>query len=320
MALNMGTGARCAIGKESVWGTPVADTLLFNFNSESIDLKIGKVKEDNLLASKSKAALDLMGLSVAGDVSMILKPENAGFIMRAALGGADTVTNPTSTYKHSMVAAAAGAAFPSYTVFLDRKQAIKKFSGMKVSALKLNAKVNDYVRATLSFKGKDEATGTITTSTVPSLKSYKMIGATVTAGGQALDVTAVELGIDNALDDGIQTNVSGLYKTEPLHSERSITCVIDMPYDANSETIRETNLKTETLLSTVVIHLESPSIITAALKYRMDITLNNVAVTSEPVNVGGAGLITTRITVEATSVGATEPIAVDVYDNTSGAY
>ena len=69
-----------------------------------------------------------------------------------------------------------------------------------------------------------------------------------------------------------------------------------------------------------VAHLESPSIITAALKYRMDITLNNVAVLTEPVNVGGPGLIALSITGEATAVGATEPISVAIYDATSGAY
>jgi len=69
-----------------------------------------------------------------------------------------------------------------------------------------------------------------------------------------------------------------------------------------------------------VLHLESPSIITSTYKYRMDITLNNCAVTSEPVNAGGPGIIATSITAEATAVGATEPISVAVYDNVSAAY
>ena len=320
MALNVGSGAQCAIGKESVWGTAVPDTMLFDFLSESVSLNPKKQKADSLVASKAKAALDLMGMSVSGDVSVILRPENAGFIVKAALGGTDTVTNPTSQYLHTIVAAAAGAAFPSYTIFVNRKQAIKKYSGMKMASLKLSGKAGDYIRAVMTWKGKDEATGTIATSTMPSLKYYKFMGATLTAGGTSLDITGFELTVDNGMDDGIQTSGSGLYNTEPMHSERSISIKIDMPYDANSETIREANLKTETLLSSIVLHLESPSIITAAYKYRMDITLNNCAVTSEPVNVGGAGLIATSITAEATAVGATEPISVAVYDNTSAAY
>ena len=191
---------------------------------------------------------------------------------------------------------------------------------MKMASLKLSGKAGDYIRAVMSWKGKDEATGTITTSTMPSLKYYKFIGATLTAGGTSLDITGFELTIDNGMDDGIQTSGSGLYNTEPLHSERSISIKIDMPYDANSETIREANLKTETLLSSIVLHLESPSIIASTYKYRMDITLNNCAVTSEPVNVGGSGIITTSITAEATAVGATEPITAAIYDNVNAAY
>ena len=320
MALNVGSGAQVAIGKESVWGTAVADTMLLDVASESLGLNVKKQKADSLIASKAKSALDLMGLTASGDVTVVLRPENAGFIMKAALGGTDTLTNPTSQYLHTIVAAASGAAFPSYTLFANRKQAIKKYSGMKMASLKLSGKAGDYIRAVMSWKGKDEATGTITTSTMPSLKYYKFIGATLTAGGTSLDITGFELTIDNGMDDGIQTSGSGLYNTEPLHSERSISIKIDMPYDANSETIREANLKTETLLSSIVLHLESPSIIASTYKYRMDITLNNCAVTSEPVNVGGSGIITTSITAEATAVGATEPITAAIYDNVNAAY
>jgi hypothetical protein len=320
MGLNVGSGCVLAIGKEASWGTSHVDTLLVDFLSESIDAKPNKVKADTLVASKAKSALNLMGFTVGGDTPFVLRPEFAGYIFEAALGGTDTVTNPASTYCHTIVAAAAGATFPSYTLFVNRKQAIKKFTGSKVATLKITGKVGDYVRGVATWKCKDEATGTIATSTPASLAHYKFIGATVTAGAQALDVSGVEITIDNGMDDGIQLNTSGLYRSEPLHSERSITVKIDMPYDANSETIRETNLKAETLLSTLVIHLESPAIITAALKYRMDITLNNVAVTSEPVNIGGPGLITCSIQCEATAVGATEPISVAIYDATSGAY
>ena len=40
------------------------------------------------------------------------------------------------------------------------------------------------------------ADGTIATSTMPSLKYYKFIGATLTAGGTSLDITGFELTID----------------------------------------------------------------------------------------------------------------------------
>lgn len=320
MALYMGTGAIVAIGKESVWGTPVADTMLVNFNSESIAVEVKKGEEDNLLATKAASAYDLTGISASGDISAILKPENAGFIFKAALGGTDTVTNPSGTYCHTIPLVSATGTLPSYTIFVDRRAAVKKYSGMKVNTFKLSAKAGDYCRWTATFKGKDEATGTISTSTVPSLKAYKFIGGTLSLGGTSQEITAVDLTIENNLDGGIQTNSSGTYFTEPLHAARKVKLTVTLPYSSAVDTIHTTNFLTETLLSTAVLHLESPSIITGALKYRLDVTLNNVAVLSVKQNVGGAGLITSTIEGEATAVGAIEPISVAIYDATSGAY
>lgn len=324
MAYNMGAGARLGIGKESAWGTAVADTMLVNFTSESLAPSAQKVEEENLLASKAAAAYDLMGIKVAGDFSAILKPENAGYFFKAALGGTDTVVQNqggvTGQHQHTIILSTASASNPSYTLIVDRKQAIKKYSGMKVDTMKLSAKAGDYVRVTLGWKGKDESAGSITTSTPPSLKAYKMIGGTVTAGGTPLGVTGIDLDISNGLDDGVQTNTSGLYMSEPVHGKRKVAVSIEMPYDANSETIRNTNLLAETLLSSVVIHLESPSIIAAASKYRMDVTLNNVAVLEASTNVSGVGLLTISIKGEATAVGATEPISAVIYDNVNTAY
>lgn len=320
MAFNKGAGATCAIGKESAWGTAVADTLLLNFASETLGVNPKKVEEESLLASKAKAALDLMALSASGDVVLILKPENAGFIMKAALGGTDTVTNPSGQYLHTIPAQSATGSIPSYTIFVNRKQAIKKYSGSKVASLKLSAKVGDYVRATVSWKCKDEAAGTIATSAVPSKKAYKMIGATLTVGGVAMEITSVDLGIDNQLDDGLQTNVSGLYITEPVHGQRVITISWEMPDCAASQTLRDTNFLAETVVASIVLHLESPEIITGAYKYRMDITLNNVAITEAKVNVSGKDIITMSCAGEATAVGSTEPISAAIYDNASAAY
>lgn len=324
MAYNMGIGSQLAIGKESAWGTAVPDTKLINFTSESLDASVSKTEEENLLAAKAAAAYDLMGIKVAGDFSAILKPESAGFLVKAALGGTDTVVQNqggvTGQHQHTIIAQTAAGSLPSYTIIVNRKQAVKKYSGCKVDTLKLSAKAGDYARITVGVKGKDESSGSVTTSTNPSKKAYKFIGGTLTAGGTALDITGVDLDYANGLDDGVQTNTSGIYASEPIHGKRKITLSVEMPYDTNSESIRNTNLLTEALLSTVVLHLESPEIIAAASKFRMDITLANVAILEAKVNVGGAGLLTMSIKGEATAVGATEPITAVVYDDQSTAY
>lgn len=325
MAFNMGAGAQLAIGKESAWGTPVADSLLINFSSESLAPEVSKVEEDSLLAAKAAAAYDLMGLKVSGEFSATLKPELAGFLVKAALGGTDTVSHNyggiTGQEQHVIIAQTAADQLPSYTLYAYRKQATKRYSGCKVDSFKITAKAGDYVRVSVGVKGKDESSGSITSTVPPSLKAYKLIGGTVTLAGTAMDVTSVELDIQNGLEDGPQTNVSGTYFTEPMHGKRKISINIEMPYETNAETIRNTNFLTETVLATAVLHLESPSIITGSSKYRMDVTLNNVAVLeATPGNVNGAGLLVCTIKGEATAVSTTEPISVAVYDGTATAY
>ena len=324
MPYNMGVGSQLAIGKESAWGTPVADTQLINFLSESLDSAVSKVEEESLLAAKAAAAYDLMGIRVAGDFSAILKPETAGMLLKAALGGTDTVVQNsggvTGQHQHTIIAQTASGTTPSYTLIVNRKQAIKRYAGCKVDTCKLAAKVGDYVRITLSVKGKDESTGTVTSTANPSKKAYKFIGGTLTMGGTAVDVTGVDLEIANGLDDGVQVNTSGIYSSEPVHGKRKITLSVEMPYDTNAESIRNANLLTEAVLSTVVLHLESPEIIAVASKYRMDITLANVAIQEAKVNVGGVSLLTMSIKGEATAVGATEPITAVVYDGINTAY
>lgn len=324
MPFSTGSGARVAIGKESAWGTPVPDTMLMHFTSEGLAPEINKVEEESLLAAKAAAAYDLMGIKVSGDISGIVKPEMAGFLLKAALGGTDNVVQNqggvTGQHQHTIELQAAATALPSYTIMVDRKVAIKRYSGCRVESLKLSAKAGDYVRFTLAVKGKDESAGSIVTTTPPSRKAYKFIGATVTLGGTAFEATGIDLDILNQLEEGPQTNVSGLYHTDPMHTKRKVTISIEKPYDAAAETLRDTNLLTEAVLATVVLHLESPEIIAASSKYRMDVTLRNVAILDVKTNVGGAGVLTTSISGEATAVGSTEPISAVIYDNQSAAY
>lgn len=324
MPFSTGSGARVAIGKESAWGTPVADTMLMHFTSEGLAPEINKVEEESLLAAKAAAAYDLMGIKVSGDISGIVKPEMAGFLLKAALGGTDTVVQNqggvTGQHQHTIELQTAAAALPSYTIMVDRKVAIKRYSGCRVESLKLSAKAGDYVRFTLAVKGKDESAGSIVTTTPPSRKAYKFIGATVTLGGTAFEATGIDLDIMNQLEEGPQTNLSGLYHTDPMHTKRKVTISIEKPYDAAAETLRDTNLLTEAVLATVVLHLESPEIIAAASKYRMDVTLRNVAILDAKTNVGGPSILTTSISGEATAVGSTEPISAVIYDNQTAAY
>lgn len=321
MAFLTGAGAKFAIGKESAWGTPVPDTMLINFSSESLAPEVSKTEEESVLAAMAAAGYDLQTLKVSGDVAFILKPENAGFIMKAALGGTDTLAVVTGQQQHAIAPVAASGVLPSYTILVDRKQVIKRYSGAKVDTLKLEAKAGDYVRATLTLKAKDESVvASIATLVPPSLKAFKFVGATVTVGGTSLEVTGITFDYANQLEEGPQTSGTGIYLSEPIHGKRKASVSLELPYGSAAENIQVTNLLTDAVLSSVVLHFESPAIIATTYKHRMDITLNNVAVLGCKTNVGDTGVLMTTINGEATEVGATVPISVVVYDNTAVAY
>jgi hypothetical protein len=321
MAVGSGTALQGA--KETTWGTAVAATFPINFTSESIALKVDKKGEENLIASKSAMANDLLNQKVDGSFSFVLRPEFAGHVFKMALGGTDTVGTGVpvvSANTHTMVLADANASFPSYTFYVDRKVSCKKYSGCKVDSLELECKAGDFVKGTVNIKGKDEATGTLTGGLTLINKSFKTIGASLVLGAVTYDVNTATLKISNSLQEQPQTFGSGVYNPEPLHSTREVTIDFELPYCTDIETLKSSYLVSETLITSGVLTLVSPSYVTGTTNYKVTITLNNLSVTDVSYNVGSSGIISAKVSCKALAIGTTEPISVAVIDGQSTAY
>lgn len=323
MAISVGSGSQCQLGKESTYGTAVAATNLVNFTSESVKLTIDKRDEGNLISSVGPTARDLMAAKVDGSVSFILRPDSAGFLFKAAFGGADTVTanNPvTGSYKHTIGLVAANGSLPSYTMIMDRKVSVKKYTGVKIDNFQLDAKAGDYVKGSFTIKGKDESVGAAASIAATALQSFKCVGASLTLGGTTYDVNGSTFKIANKLQDVPQTYSSGLYNPEPIHGMREIILDFDIPYDETIDTLKDTYLTTETKIASAVLTLISPTMITGTTPYKVVLTMNNVAITDVSANVGGTGIISAKISGIALAVGSTAPATVDIYDAVTAAY
>jgi hypothetical protein len=263
-----------------------------------------------------------MGLQVQGDTAFVLRPEYAGFLFKAMLGGADTVSanTPTGANTHTIPLAAANGTFPSYTLIIDRKAAVKKYAGCKVSSWSLDAKVGDYVKGSISWMGKDESTGSLASLSPLALQAFKVVSATCTIGGTtSYDVKSVSLKGDNKLEDVGQTFASGLYHLEPVHGMRELTVDVEMNYDSAVETLHDNYSITGTVINSIVIVLKSPSIVTGSTQYQVTLTINNVSATVER-GISGTGLVTAKLSGSPTSVGATEPVTAAIIDASSSAY
>ena len=318
-----GSGAGLQIGKEGSWGTAVAGTTFVDFTSESIKMEPDKKVQDSLIASKSTPGKDLMGLLVQGDISFILRPEFAGKIFHWAFGGTDTVGSGVpvaGAYTHTIPLAEASGTLPAMTTLIDRKAAVKKYSGCKVNTLSIDAAVGDYVKGTISVMGKDEAVGTLASLSALALKAFRAVSATCTIAGTAYDVKKVTFKLDNKLEDAGQTYGSGLYHKEPIHGQRDVSVDIEMNYDATVETLHDTNAVTGTVINSIVIVLASPSYVTGTTPYQVTLTLNNVAINSVDRGVSGTGLVVAKVSGTATTVSTTEPVTVAIVDATSAAY
>lgn len=317
-----GSGTSLQIGKESAWGTSVAGVKNANMTSESIKLTADKKTEDTLVASKNSTARLLMGLTVGGDFSGILKPEFAGYLLYLVLGGTDTVvtgTPVTGANTHTMVAAAANGILPAFTTIVDRRAAVKKYSGCKIDSFTLEGAVADFVKYTASIKAKDEATGTLAVLSANALASFKSIAATLAIGGTSYPVKKVTLKHSNNLADTGQTYGSGLYVTEPVLSTRADQVDIELLHSADVDTISTTYGQTDTNVA-IVWHIESPSMVTGTTPYGITITLPNVSLDVPDANVGGKDLISAKLTGYAQSVSSTEAVSVVVVDATATAY
>jgi hypothetical protein len=107
---------------------------------------------------------------------------------------------------------------------------------------------------------------------------------------------------------------------EPINGVRQPTITLELPADATTDTLKTNYYYTDSVASSVVFTLLSPSIITGTTQYKVVITLNNVAITEHKANVSGSGPIMATITGCATAVGSTEPLTVQVIDNQATAY
>jgi hypothetical protein len=311
MAFYTGTGTRLQAGKESSFAQAASPTTLVDLTSESIKVAVEKGDAGSLLGSKTASTRDLLAVTVEGSVSFILRPESAGLILHAALGGQDTCAQVETTefYTHTIGLCDVNEALPSLTLAIDRKAAIKRYAGCTISALSLDCAAGDYVKGSMDLKGTTEETGTLDAQlksfTIPS---YRCTNATFTVNGTTFDIASASLKIDNALESAPRTYASGLYAGQPQHGKRGVTINFEIPYSAEVETLKSSYLTSEDNAS-VQLTFSSP-----LAGHSITITLAHVAIGEVDANVGGTGILSSTVAGEALSVGEDEPITIVITD------
>ncbi len=314
MAFVTGSGASLRIGKETNFGVAVTPETLVDITSESIALSVSKGDEGSLLASKTPETRDLLGITVDGSFSFVLRPEFAQLITHAALGGEETITQDESagTYKHEYALCGPNENLPSLTVMVDRKASVKKYAGVTVSTLSLDCAAGDYVKGSVDLKGVKEEKGTKSTGSVKfTIPAYRCTAAVFKVGDEVFDISSASFKVDNALEDAPRTYSTGLYVGQPQHAQRSVTISFEIPYTEDIETFKEKYLVTEETARISLLFTSSDK-----EKQKYEIIMPYVSITAVSASVGGTGALTASIDGEALSSGTEEPLAV-VITNTS---
>ena len=314
MAFITGTGASLKIGKEESFNTPIDAKQIVDITSESINLSVEKGDEGSLLASKTAISRDLLGITVDGSFSFILRPEGACVLTHAALGGAEKITEnqESGTYTHEFNLCGPADTLPSFTILVDRKASVKKYGGVTVSAFTLECAAGDYVKGSIDLKGVKEEMGEKSQGGAFSIPAYRCTAAVFMVGDEVFDITSATFKLDNALEDAPRTYSSGLYAGQPQHAQRSATISFEIPYSGDIEAFKERYLVSE---ENVSVHLLFTS--TDKEKQKYEILMPFVSISSVSASVGGTGALTASVEGEALSVGDTEPLTIKITNTSS---
>jgi len=321
----IGKNAKLQLAIETTYGTLKVPTVAIKHTSESLKLEIDSKSEDTLIGGKVSTGFDIMGFAVSGDVSAYARPEVIGYLLGLAMGAEAApvlVDGSAAAYQHDFTLIGSDAAdiLPSASITVDRKVAVKGYTGCKCNSMGIEISQGDYVKLSMSFKGKSEEAGALQALATPTLKAFKFVQGTVKVNGAAAAyVTGAKIDLSNNLDDGGKTLGSGLYNSEYEHQDREVKISMDVNYIAAVETVRENYFKTGATIA-LDLEFESSENIEAGYPYSLAISAPLVNITDLSPAVSDTGKLTTTIEGICLENDANEPITISVIDSKDTEY
>lgn len=224
--LASGIGGQIGLAAESVYGTFVAPTRWFEFNSESLHLERERIESAGIRAGRRVLHRWAAGVQrVTGDIEMELGAVGFGIIWSHILGS--NVTTGAGPYTHT--ATPGDLAGKSLSVQVGRPDisgTVRAFSylGCKVASAQLACSVNEYAMLTLSLYGAHEDTAqALGTASYPAAYApFVFTSGSLTLAASAFDVKECSLSIDNglAIDRHFIRATTPERPKEPLEADR----------------------------------------------------------------------------------------------------
>lgn len=203
----MAFGAFCGLAKEVTWGTAVSATTYAKILSESLQLNIEQVRDDELCGHVFEPDQYVGFQTVKGDIQLAVRPAMIGYFLRSCCGAPNTTgtTNYTHVYKPGGTAFSTTCSVPPYTfeIFRDLGASSLQYAGCVVNSLQFEFGASQKIlRATAEILGKTAAKITKSVSpTVDTQTPFLWKVASVTIGGNSItSLETVRIKLNNNLE------------------------------------------------------------------------------------------------------------------------
>lgn len=297
------------MGEETAYGTPAVVNKFMEFRSESIKKSIAEYISAGIRNTPNEQKGQRMQgkADIGGDITMDAYLLGQGILWKHALGQVTSAQQgTTAAYLHTF--ACADDLPQGLTVEVERDTRAFKYSGMRVSSLKMRQGDSGALELTWSLKGKDEAlSANPTVATYPSANKLIGVGLAVSfkIGEVEYHPSNFEVTLTNRFDESRYGFGKNRYALPFMGREVSGTVTVD--FDDQSVY--------DMFVNGTAASLElkyTGSTIADTYNEELVVSLPVVFFNGETPNIGGKELINMVLPFRAFSDGATKPIEVKI--------
>lgn len=304
-----GEDTKLQIGKETTWGTAATPTVEIDMISEEFGEEMMVNTEPTLVGKATAGRSDIMGKKVPGGFTMLVKPDNIGLILACALGvEADSSHVASGVYDHAFsLITGSSATLPFFTAVVDKKTGAKGFVSNKINSLAFECPSNDYLTAKVASIGRAEASDSLESLTLSSLRAFNFNDMTVEVDDAILnEVLSCTITLNNNLEDDLFVADGSEYMIEIDRQRREVTVEMEVLWNSDIDTIRTNHYKAGDPVKLEIIFTGD----TAATGYYYTLTflLNNAYITADPIaKISGPERMRTTLSFRAAAIGTDEP-------------
>lgn len=250
MGIGSGLSGQLAIGKETVWGTPVAPTDHLPFSNEDLKREISRIESAALTAPgvRGRRATHRRpgGWTVGGDISMDAHTIGCELLYEAILGEVASATTAAGGIGNNTAGTertyTPGDSLPSFTGQVGRPNTAGvvgawTYAGLMAASWEFALKTEENVTFAVTWVGKDEimpgdpGAPTLAASAVPAAAiPLSYLDVTMKIGAVAQCIREITIGGENGLGSDDRCLGSGSIDKPILNDRLVVSGSIDKRY------------------------------------------------------------------------------------------